>query len=529
MEGRSRALSTALLLLGIVLIAPLGSSTPALAGARAVGVGPDFNGDGFADLAVGVPGEGVGRAGNAGAVVVVYGTSAGLAGHGEQFWTQGSGIGDAPATGDGFGTSVATGDFDRDGYTDLAIGVPFDNLSGMGNAGEVDVVYGSPAGLSAAGAQSWTLNTGGVPGVAGSGDQFGESVAVGDFDGDGFADLAIGTPGNDLGVIHNGGSVTIVYGGATGLTDLGSQTLSQNTPGVLGIPARGDDVGWSLAAGNFGRDGADDLAVGNPYDNAAGIPDAGSVNVLYGSAGTGIVVAGNQLLSQNTPGVLGGGAETADLFGWDVAAGNVGGTNEADLAVGVPLEDRVGKVDVGMVNVLYGSADGLSAAGNQAWDQDAVGVGGFGSRGDEFGNAVAIADFGNSSRGDLAIGSSGHDVGSIPNAGAAFVLYGSADGLSTNGAQQWTEEVTQSQNGPFHDDLFGSDVAGGDYNGDGTADLAVGVVLDDVGSVINAGGVVVVYGGQDGLDAAGAQHWDETTGPPLDPAEQGDRYGFAVA
>ena len=52
---------------------------------------------------------------------------------------------------------------------------------------------------------------------------------------------------------------------------------------------------------------------------------------------------------------------------------------------------RVGKVDVGVVNVLYGSVDGLSAAGNQAWDEEAMGIGGFGSSGDEFGNAVAIA------------------------------------------------------------------------------------------------------------------------------------------
>jgi hypothetical protein len=470
----------------------------------------------------------VNGAGNAGAVEVLYGSPGGLAQHGEQYWTQGAGIGNAPATGDALGTSIATGDFDGDGFSDLAVGVPYDNLGGKDDAGEVDVLYGSASGLSATGAQAWTLDTGAVPGVAASGDVFGMAVAGGDFNRDGADDLAIGAPGNDVGPVHNAGSVTVVMGSPSGLTDTGSHTFTQNTPGVFGGPERGDDMGWSLAAGDFGRDGADDLAIGNPFDNGGGVPDAGSVNVLYGAAGTGIVVPGNQIFSQNTMGML-GGSEAGDLFGWDVAAGNVGGTPEADLAVGVPLEDRDAKVDVGVVGVVYGSASGLTATGNQAWDEEGTQTGGFGSRGDEFGNALTIADFGGTARDDLAIGSSGHDVGPIPNAGAVFVLYGTADGLASGGAQEWTEAVTQSVNGPFHDDLFGADVGAGDYDGNGFADLAVGVVLDDVGSVVNAGGVVAVYGGAGGLDGTGAQHWDENTGLPLNPAEDGDRYGFAVS
>jgi FG-GAP repeat len=524
----SQLLCAAALLFGVALVGPLLSPTPSLAAAQAPVAGPDFDGDGFADLAIGVPGEGVNGAGNAGAVEVLYGSPGGLAQHGEQYLTQGAGVGNTPATGDAFGTSIATGDFDGDGFSDLAIGVPYDNLGGKSDAGEVDVLYGSRGGLSATGAQTWTLDTGGVPGVAASGDVFGTAVAGGDFDRDGFADLAIGAPGNDVGPVHNAGSVTVVMGSANGLTDLGSHTFTQNTPGVFGGPERGDDMGWSVAAGDFGRDGADDLAIGNPFDNGGTVPDAGSVNVLYGEAGTGIVVPGNQIFTQNTTGMV-GGAEAGDLFGWDVAAGNVGGTSEADLAVGVPLEDRNGKVDVGVVGVVYGSPTGLATAGNQAWDQDATLTGGFGSRGDEFGNAVTIADFGNSDRGDLAIGSSGHDVGTIPDAGEVFVLYGTADGLAPDGAQEWTEDVTQAQNGAFHDDLFGADVGAGDYDGNGSADLVVGVVLDDVGSVVNAGGVVAIYGGAGGLDGAGAQHWDENTGLPLNPAEQGDRYGYAVA
>src|SRR5262249_52686194 len=150
---------------------------------------------GFADLANGVPGKDVNGVSNAGGVEVVYGSASGLSGQDEQFWTQGAGVGDQhPGTGDEFGMALATGDLNGDGYTDLAIGVPYDNLKGENDAGEVDVLYGSPSGLRTVNQQVWTLSTGGVPGTARAGDQFGEALASGDFDRDGFGDLAIGVP-----------------------------------------------------------------------------------------------------------------------------------------------------------------------------------------------------------------------------------------------------------------------------------------------------------------------------------------------
>ena len=77
-----------------------------------------------------------------------------------------------------------------------------DNLNGLVDAGEVDVIYGSASGLRTTNEQLWTLDAGGVPGTARAGDQFGESLASGDFDMDGFIDLAIGIPGLDIGRVE---------------------------------------------------------------------------------------------------------------------------------------------------------------------------------------------------------------------------------------------------------------------------------------------------------------------------------------
>src|SRR5262245_7680398 len=76
----------------------------------------DFNGDGFSDLAVGVSGEN----NNAGAVNVIYGSASGLTSTGNQVWTENS-LGETSSAGDRFGISLAAGDFDNDGFADLAI------------------------------------------------------------------------------------------------------------------------------------------------------------------------------------------------------------------------------------------------------------------------------------------------------------------------------------------------------------------------------------------------------------------------
>jgi hypothetical protein len=70
-----------------------------------------------------------------------------------------------------------------------------------------------------------------------------------DFDNDGFADLAVGVAGENLGAIGNGGAVNVLYGSAIGLTGAGSQRFTQDSPGVPGVAEPGDGLvmRWRLA------------------------------------------------------------------------------------------------------------------------------------------------------------------------------------------------------------------------------------------------------------------------------------------
>ena len=240
----------------------------------------DFNGDGFTDLAVGVPFEDQ-AATNDGAVNVIYGGPGGLSAAGNEVWSQGSeGITGTPEAGDLFGYSLAAADFNGDGFTDLAVGVPFEDQAAT-NDGAVNVIYGGPGGLSAAGNEVWSQGGEGITGTPEAGDQFGYSLAAGNFGNGGQADLAIGVPFEDQ-AATNDGAVNVIYGAAGGLSAPGNEVWSQGGEGIAGTPEAGDQFGYSLAAGNFGDSGQTDLAIGVPFEDQAATND-GAVNVIYGA------------------------------------------------------------------------------------------------------------------------------------------------------------------------------------------------------------------------------------------------------
>lgn len=231
----------------------------------------DFNGDGFADLAIGVPQESLGSVGFAGAVNVIYGSSSGLSAtkaKADQIWTQNSAnIEGFAESFEGFGSSLATGDFNGDAYKDLAIGVPSEDIVfGETNAGAVNVIYGSTNGLSATAVpdQLWTQSSPDIEGTAEEeddssisfSDEFGFSIAAGDFNNDGRDDLAVGVPTENLfdindNIFVDAGAVNVIYGSSSGLsaTAKADQLWHQNSSSVEDTIENGDIFGASLASG----------------------------------------------------------------------------------------------------------------------------------------------------------------------------------------------------------------------------------------------------------------------------------------
>jgi hypothetical protein len=426
----------------------------------------DFDSDGFSDLAIGVPHENVGGDADAGAVNVLYGSATGLSADGAQLWTQDeTGVaGDGAEAGDYLGASLATGDFNGDGFFDLAVAVPDEDIGGVVDAGAVNVLYGSSAGLTATGDQFWSQDSSGVAGSAESEDVFGSSLAAADFGAGSRADLAIGVAGEGLGGLVNAGAVNVLYGSSGGLSAVADQLWTQDSTGVADTAESGDAFGWSLAAANLGKSSQADLAIGAPFEDLGATNAGGAVNVLYGGS-AGLSASGDQQWTQNSSGINGTG-ETADDFGWSLAAANFGKSSQADLAIGAFNEDLGGATDAGSVNVIYGTSTGLSAAGDQLFTQDSSGVAGTAETGDYLGEALTAANYGNGSQADLAIGVPGQVVGGDNRAGAANVLYGSSTGLTSSGNQLWTQDSTGvAGDGAEDGDLFAGALVGSGFMG----------------------------------------------------------------
>ncbi len=428
------------------LIAPTGPAGDKLG--IAVASAGDVNGDGYADVIVGAYADNnfVGRA------YVYYGGPGADA------------IPDLTLTGqavdDGFGWSVSTaGDVNGDGYADVIVGA-LGNDAGGTNAGRAYVYYGGPGADATA---DLTL-TG-----AAAGDDFGTTVSTaGDLNGDGYADVIVGAPGNDAGGTDAGRAY--VYYGGPGADATADLTLTG--------AATGDNFGNSVStAGDFNGDGYVDVIVGAPFNNAA----AGRAYIYYG--GPGVDATADVILSYPT--------FAGDEFGWSVStAGDVNGDGIADVIVGA-RENDAGGSNAGRAYVYYGARYFFTGIPDLTFTGEALG--------DLFGSSVSTAgDVNGDGYADVIVGAWENGAGGT-NAGRAYVYYG-GPGADATADLTFTGAALQNE--------FGWSVStAGDWNGDGYADVIVGAPRNQFGGGDAGRAYVLTSRPYDILSPNGGEQW----------------------
>jgi hypothetical protein len=387
------------------------------------------------------------------------------------------------------GTVASQADFNDDGVADIASSA-ISTVAGKAEAGQVVVAYGAQGtGLTATRRTLISQNTSGVPGSAETGDGFSEETAYADFDGDGYDDLAVGAPREDLGTDKDAGMVTILWGSADGITGTGAVQIDD--------PASTSHDQWGrlLAAGDFDGDGKQDLTVGTSKSKVYVFKGGINRNGTYGSRQT----VQTPIMKDATP--------------FNLTAGDIdGGATDLVVSGYEPNEGWTRNF------LLFGTGSGLDAYDYQELRPGIIsGIGDIDR--DGFGDVVSGAQWN-------AVNEDGITVPYSAKGGKVWITYGSEYGVGT--IQGITQDTSGVPGTAESNDMFGHELDLGDVNGDGFLDLAVGVAGENVDGVTDTGSVLVLYGTASGITGSGAQYIDQNTAGVPGSNEKYDMFGIDV-
>jgi hypothetical protein len=391
----------------------------------------------------------------------------------------------------GIGAS-ALGDLDGDGVTELAVGAYFDDDGGP-DRGAVWILFLNTDGTVKA-QQKISSTQGNFAGPLHDSDLFGWSVAgLGDLDGDGTRDMAVGAwLDDDGGPEQDMGAVYMLFLKPDGTVDH-QQKISPVQGGFTGALDFGDRFGTSLAVlGDLDGDGTTEMGIGSLYDDDGG-PNCGSAWICFlRPDGT---VKAQQKIS-NLEGGLVGPLPDECRFGYSgTPLGDANLDGVPDVAFGATLDGDGGPWR-GAVWLLALDTDGTVKAERKISSTQGGLVGPLDDY-DAFGRSIAnLGDLDGDGRTDIAVGASGDDdAKDLPlgeDRGALYVLRLSDDG--TVKAEQKISDTAGDFHGQLHDiDGFGQALAAlGDLDGDGVVDLMASAIQDDDG-VPDCGAVWVLF------------------------------------